>query len=163
MPAQGFPIILEKMLHTLLEQDMLKAWTIFQEQSGNIVVKLRFYGTHGCQGSLNLATGDQGGERSFKKKSAKQTLRERERARAHHQQKNTSPALPMSISTQSEEPEIACDEPSFDGRMTSHISPECAFNPNAPTFVGQSANNYILHSSPGLQTSMDMMITKHSK
>ncbi len=58
MPAQGFPIILEKMLHTLLEQDMLKAWTIFQEQIGNIVVKLRFYGTHGGQGSLNLATGD---------------------------------------------------------------------------------------------------------
>ncbi len=51
MPAHGFPIILEKMLHTLLEQDMLKAWTIFQEQSGNIVVKLRFYGTHGGQGS----------------------------------------------------------------------------------------------------------------
>ncbi len=42
--------------------------------------------------------------------------------------------------------------------LTSHISPECALNPNAPTFVGQSANNYILHSSPGLQTSMDMMI-----
>ncbi len=86
MPAQGFPIILEKMLHTHLEQDMLKAWTIFQEESGNIVVKLRFYGTHGGQGSLNLATGDQGGELSFKRKSAKQTLRDRERARAHHQQ-----------------------------------------------------------------------------
>ncbi len=43
--------------------------------------------------------------------------------------------------------------------MTSHISPECALNPNAPTFIGQSANNYIIHSIPGLQTSMDMMIT----
>ncbi len=39
------------------------------------------------------------------------------------------------------------------------FSPECALNPNVPTFVGQSANNYILHSNPGLQTSMDMMIT----
>ncbi len=47
MPAKGFHIILEKMLHTLLEQDMLKVWTIFQEQSGNIVVKFRFYGKHG--------------------------------------------------------------------------------------------------------------------
>ncbi len=52
----------------------------FQEQSENIVVKLRFYGTHGGQDSLNLATGDQGGELSFKRKSAKQTLRDRERA-----------------------------------------------------------------------------------
>ncbi len=68
MPAQGFPIILEKMLHRLLEQ------------GGNIVVKLRFYGTHGGQGNLNLATGDQGGELSFKGKSAKQNLRDRERA-----------------------------------------------------------------------------------
>ncbi len=41
--------------------------------------------------------------------------------------------------------------------MTSHISPECALNPNAPTFVGQSANNYVLHSSPGLQPSKDMI------
>ncbi len=77
------------MLHTVLEQDMLKTWTISQEQSGNIVVKLRFYGTHGGQGSLNLATGDHGGELSFKRKSAKQNLRDRERARSYHQQKNT--------------------------------------------------------------------------
>ncbi len=94
MPAQGFSIILEKMLHTRLEQDMLKTWTMFQEQSGNIVVKLRFYGTHGGQGSLNIATGDQGGELSFKRKSAKQTRRDRERARADHQLKkhfNSSP------------------------------------------------------------------------
>ncbi len=131
---------------------MLKAWTIFQEQSGNIVVKLRFYGTHGGQGSLNLATGDQDGELSVKRKIAKQTLRDRERARAHHQQKHTSPALLRSISTQSEEPEIYI-------MMNPVISPQCALNPNAPTFVGQSADNYILHSSPGLQTSMDMMIT----
>ncbi len=41
--------------------------------------------------------------------------------------------------------------------MTSHIPPECALNPNAPTFVGQSANNYVLYSSPGLQTSKDMI------
>ncbi len=40
--------------------------------------QVEIYGTHGGQGSLNLATGDQGG--------AKQTLRDRERARAHHQQ-----------------------------------------------------------------------------
>ncbi len=43
--------------------------------------------------------------------------------------------------------------------MTSHISPQCVFNPNAPTFGGQSADNHVLHSSPGLQTSKDM-ITK---
>ncbi len=118
---------------------------------------MRFYGTHSDQGSLNLATGDQGGELSFKRKSAKQTLRDRERARTHHEQQNTSPALPMSISTQYEEHEIACDEPSFYGQRTSHIASECALNPNAPIFVGQSANNYILHSSPGLQTSQDMI------
>ncbi len=94
MPAQGFPIILEKMLDTLLEQDMLKTWTIFQKQNGNIVVKLRFYGTHHGQGNLNLATGDQGGELSFKRKSAKQTLTERERARAHHQQKKDLTSSP---------------------------------------------------------------------
>ncbi len=41
--------------------------------------------------------------------------------------------------------------------MTSHISPECALNPNAPIFVCQSADNYVLHSSPGLQTSTDMI------
>ncbi len=41
--------------------------------------------------------------------------------------------------------------------MTSHISPECALNPNASTFVGQSADNYVLHSNPGLQTSKDMI------
>ncbi len=41
--------------------------------------------------------------------------------------------------------------------MTSHISPECALNSNAPTFVGHSVNNCILHSSPGLQTSNDMI------
>ncbi len=110
MPTQGFPIIQEKMLHTHLKQDMLKTWTIFQEQSRNIVVKLRFYGTHGSQGSLNLATGDQGSEFSFKRKSAKQTLRDGQRGRAHYKQKNTLPALPRSISTQSE---IACDEHSF--------------------------------------------------
>ncbi len=72
------------MLHTLLEQDVLKTWRICQEQSGNIVVKLRFYGTHDDQGNLNLATGGQGGELSFKRKSAKLNLRDRERARAHH-------------------------------------------------------------------------------
>ncbi len=155
MPAQGFPIILEKILHTFLEQDMLKTWTLLQEQNGNIVVKLRFYGTHHGQGNLNLATGDQGGELSFKSKSAKQNLRDRERSRAHHQQQNTSPALPRS--RQSEEPEIARDEPSFYEQMTSHISLECALNPNASTFVGQSADNYVLPSSPGLQTSKDMI------
>ncbi len=101
---------------------------------------------------VKVATGDQGGELSFKRKSAKQTVRGRERARAHNQQKNTSPALLRSISTQSEEPEIYI-------MMNPVISPQCALNPNAPTFVGQSADNYILHSSPGLQTSMDMMIT----
>ncbi len=41
--------------------------------------------------------------------------------------------------------------------MTSHISSEYALNPNATTFVGQSADNYVLHSSPGLQTSKDMI------
>ncbi len=56
------------------------------------------------------------------------------------------------ISTQSQEPEMARDEPSSYGRMTSHISPEYDLNPNVPTFVGQSANNYVLHSSPGLIT-----------
>ncbi len=146
------------MSHTLLEQYMLKSWTIFQDQRGNTVVKLRFYGTHGDLGILNLATGDQGGELSFKRKSAKH----RERARAHQQQKNTSPALPRSISTQSEEPEIAHDGPSFYGRMTSHIPPECALNLKVPTFVGQSANNYVLHSRPGLQTSNDYDY-QHSK
>ncbi len=74
---------------------------------------MRFYRTHGGQGNLNLATGDQGGELSFKRKSAKQNLIDREIARAHHKQENASPALPRSISTQSEEPKIACDEPSF--------------------------------------------------
>ncbi len=55
------------MLDTILEQNMLKTWTIFQEQSGNIVVKLRFYWTHGGQGSLNLTRGDQGDQLLFQK------------------------------------------------------------------------------------------------
>ncbi len=77
---------------------MLKTCTIFQQQSGNILVNLIFYGTHGGQDSLNLPTGDQGGELSFKRKSAKQNLRDKERARTHHQLQTTSPALPRSIS-----------------------------------------------------------------
>ncbi len=64
----------------ILEQDIYaQTWTIFQEQNGIIVVKLRCYGTHGGQGSLNLATDDQGGELSFKRKSAKQKQSKRQR------------------------------------------------------------------------------------
>ncbi len=61
------------MLDTVLEQDILKTCTICQEQRGNIAVKLRLYGTHGGQGSLNLTTVDQlyGGQLYFKRKSAK--------------------------------------------------------------------------------------------
>ncbi len=62
-----------EMLDILLEQNILKTWTSFQEQSGNIVVKLKFYGTHCGQVSLNVATGD-------------------------HQQKNTSPAYIYTVS-----------------------------------------------------------------
>ncbi len=44
----------------------------FQEQSGNIVVTLRFYGLHGDQCSLHSVAGDKGGKISLKMKSAKE-------------------------------------------------------------------------------------------
>ncbi len=95
-------------------------------------------GHMGGQGSLHLVTGDL----SFKRKSANQ---------------NTSPQLSPWEYLQSQEPEIAHDEPSFYGWITSHIALKCALNPNAPTFVGQSVDNYVLHSSFGLQTLKDLI------
>ncbi len=47
--------------------------------------------------------------------------------------------------------------------MTSHISSEHALNPNAPTYVGQSADNSVLCASHGLQTLQNMITNTASE
>ncbi len=65
------------MLDTLLENDTLLSWHIYNEQSGHITVKLRFNGEHSSQAPMvrqNIA---------FKRLNNKQLQRNKDRSEAH--------------------------------------------------------------------------------
>ncbi len=79
MPVSGQSKMLDILLDTLFRNDTLKSWSIFDEKSGCITVKLRFSGQNGGQKGLNI---DHSGQTTFKRRSDSQT--ERDRMRAQH-------------------------------------------------------------------------------
>ena len=72
---------LELLMRTLFANNCLKTWSIFEENSGNIVLKIRFTKTDNSQNenSNNVIK-----SASYKRKSSSQTQRDRERALRHH-------------------------------------------------------------------------------
>ena len=54
MPVSGQSKMLDILLDTLFRNDTLKSWSIFDEKSGCITVKLRFSGQNGGQKGLNI-------------------------------------------------------------------------------------------------------------
>ena len=100
---------LNTLLDSLFTSNQLKNWTIFEEKSGSILVKLRFTNT---DMDSNTATVTES-PIAFKRKSCKQVSRDRERAARHKDARvgattrgmasayPTSPELPRSAETDS--------------------------------------------------------------
>ena len=86
IPVMETPHILKSLLDTLFSNDELKMWQIYEEHSGNICVKLRF---NGRELGLNVNVLQSTRQGTFKRRSAAQTKRDRERA-SHHQMKTRS-------------------------------------------------------------------------
>lgn len=82
MPVKGQPKMLGTLLDTLFANDELRTWSIYEEKSGNITVKIRFNGQHGGQAGLNIEPG------SFKRKSDRQFKRDKSRAKDYELNKN---------------------------------------------------------------------------
>ena len=70
-PVMVLPKILENLLETTAIDNSLLSWSIFQEKNGHIVVKVKF--ENGLSSFKH--------ERSYKRKSTKQVLRDQARSK----------------------------------------------------------------------------------
>ena len=73
---------LNTLLSSLFTNNILKHWTIFEEKSGSILVKLRFTNIEDINGTINNEIIDQS-PIAFRRKSTKQVNRDRDRAARH--------------------------------------------------------------------------------
>ena len=74
MPITGLPVVLEKILESVLELHQLQNWNIFNEKNGNVSVKLRF--SKEGQGQVHV----QEDTISYRRKSSSQIKRDQQRA-----------------------------------------------------------------------------------
>ena len=74
---------LNTLLSSLFVNNMLKHWTIFQERSGSILVKLRFTNTEDINDTVNNNGITDQSPIAFRRKSAQQVERDRDRALRH--------------------------------------------------------------------------------
>lgn len=88
MPVQVPSKVLESLLTTLFDSNQLNSWTIFNEKSGAVTVRLRFNGGHDGQPSMDLG---HTGKASYKKKNEKQSQRDYSRAKKYKENKETRP------------------------------------------------------------------------
>ena len=90
MPAMELPKTLVKLLDTLLTENGLTSWQIFEEKSSNIIVKIRFGNGHpgptaDKQPSETIA--------SYRRKSPSQIKRDQARVADHKHQQSTVPRM----------------------------------------------------------------------
>ena len=71
------------LIDTLMDSKLLKMWTIYQEPSGSVLVKMRFMDTQQQQ----LDTKIQNSNIHFRRKSDKQINRDKARSELHSQNK----------------------------------------------------------------------------
>ena len=87
MPATELPKTLVNLLGTLLTENGLLSWQIFEEKSSNIVVKIRFGNGH-----CDLAADRQPSEAftAYRRKAPSQVKRDHARVAAHKRQQSTA-------------------------------------------------------------------------
>ena len=73
MPVEGLPKTLEILLSSLLQENNMQSWQIFQEKSGSIMLKVRF----------NVGDVPHEQPLSYRRKSPAQTRRDHARAASH--------------------------------------------------------------------------------
>ena len=92
MPVNGLPNTLEFLLESILDKSSLKSWNIFDDK-GLISVKLRFStNISPClntqdvhEGQVDCIAGNSSTNIAFKRKTTKQTVRDRQRLEEHRQ------------------------------------------------------------------------------
>ena len=119
MPVSGYPFSLEIMLEQLNTKGTLSSWTIYEDKSGSVCVRLRYVCNGGKQSTMDKVP-----KISYKKKTQKQTDRDYQRSQTHNLNgvKTRSKArtesdveVPRSDSQkllgETTDPHIACDTP----------------------------------------------------
>lgn len=148
MPVEGLPVILEKLMESLLGNSGIQGWQIYPEKFGNICMKIRF-------SNVNMSTHDQ--THAYRRKSPSQTRRDKHRAdtwstRPLLPATSDDPPPPMGVKTrhmvaverrQAEEPEQprsavteSCHQTVFSPEAIQEASPpDFALRSEASTFV----------------------------
>ena len=81
--SQDIPAMdtIKMLLDTMMRNNPLLNWNIYQEKSGSVVIKLRF-------GGDNNGVTDPNTNAHFRRKSDSQLNRDHQRAQEHHMQRN---------------------------------------------------------------------------
>ena len=86
MPVNGLPHTLEMLMSSLCRDNNMKSWQIYQEQSGDITLKVRFECDFGD--GHGASQPEHTGNASYKRKSGHRLARDRDRAVAFRERKS---------------------------------------------------------------------------
>ncbi len=123
--------MLGNLLDMFFSSANLHTWSIYEEKSGHITVKLRFEGECSHTG-VNMG---QSGQATFKRKNEKQTYRDRTRAKEHQQSKKGVTTRSMAKNRSVEKPRFGDSEMSpFTGM--SQFNNHASISPCTPVNTG---------------------------
>ena len=137
MPVQGLNKNLDVILSTLILNG-LKGWQIYEEKSGNVVVKIRFNGEHDTVDEITTGT--------YKRKSEAQVNRDFKRSKDHNSTKMKTRSQ-VSKDSEIEFPRFD-NSHSHDIQCTSAFTPESVqsshsqLDPHAPPFLINTPPNH---------------------
>lgn len=102
------------LIDTLMDNKCLKMWTIFQEESGSTLVKLRFVDSQNGVEQQDQVINTNDSNMCFKRKSDKQLKRDRARVQHHKEDTSRIKTRSMSKSAHTEEPNESIETARFD-------------------------------------------------
>lgn len=82
MPIEGVPLVLEKLLVSVLSSHSLNSWNIFNEQNGNVSFRLRFSPLQNGDPCISSQV-SKNQVSTYKRKSQSQVRRDKDRAMRH--------------------------------------------------------------------------------